>query len=84
MSFKLQLEAEKQKALNNQEIIDELKKELLKATKNGKDSIFIKLYDENGLKTKIISHFLQKENIKFEKQYNMKFHQIFEGISIQL
>lgn len=84
MSFKLQLEAEKEKALNNQEIIDELKKELLRAIKNGKDSIFIKLYNENGLKTKAICHFLQKENIKFEKHYNMKYHQLFEGISIQL
>ena len=84
MSYKLQLEAEKQKALNNQEIIDELKKELLHATKNGKESIFIKLYNENGLKTKVISHFLQKENIKFEKKYNIKYHQIFEGILVYL
>ena len=45
---------------------------------------FIKLYNEDGLKTKIIYHFLQKENIKFEKSYNMKYHQIFEGILVYL
>ena len=84
MSFKLQLESEKQKALNNQEIINELKEILLNATKRGKSSVFIKLYHEEGLKTKIICHFLQKENIKFEKSYNMKYHQLFEGILVYL
>ena len=84
MSFKLQLESEKQKALNNQEIINDLKETLLKATKRGQSSVFIKLYNEDGLKTKIICHFLQKENIKFEKSYNMKYHQIFEGILVYL
>lgn len=51
MSFKEQLEAEKQIASDNDVIIENVKNKLLQAAKNGESTIFIELIDENDLKS---------------------------------
>jgi hypothetical protein len=72
MSFKEQLEAEKQIASDNDVIIENVKNKLLQAAKNGESTIFIELIDENDLKSQLIFHFLQSEGVKFDKKYDVK------------
>lgn len=72
MSFKEQLEAEKQLALDNDVIIETVKEQLLQAAKDGESSVFIELYDEYDLKSRIIFDFLQTEGINFNKKYDVK------------
>lgn len=72
MSFKEQLEAEKQIASDNDVIIENVKEQLLQAAKDGESSVFIELYDEYDLKSRIIFTFLQSEGIKFDKKYDVK------------
>lgn len=72
MSFKEQLETEKQLASEKKVVIENLKNKLLQAAKNGESTIFIELIDENDLKSRIIFHFLQSEGITFDKKYDVK------------
>lgn len=72
MSFKEQLEAEKQLASDNDVIIETIKEQLLQAAKDGESSVFIELYDEYDLKSQLIFHFLQSEGVKFDKKYDVK------------
>ena len=72
MSFKEQLEAEKQLASDNDVIIETVKDQLLQAAKDGESSVFIELYDEYDLKSRIIFDFLQTEGINFNKKYDVK------------
>ena len=72
MSFKEELEAEKQIASDNDVIIENVKEQLLKAAKDGESSVFIELYDEYDLKSRIIFNFLEKEGINYNKKYDVK------------
>lgn len=72
MSFKEQLEAEKQIASDNDVIIENVKEQLLQAAKDGESSVFIELTNENDLKSRLIFQFLQSEGITFDKKYDVK------------
>lgn len=72
MSFKEELETEKQFANEKQVVIENLKEQLLQAAKAGESSVFIELYDEYDLKSRIIFNFLEKEGINFNKKYDVK------------
>lgn len=72
MPFKEQLETEKQLASEKKVVIENLKNKLLQAAKDGESSVFIELYDEYDLKSRIIFDFLQTEGIKFDKKYDVK------------
>lgn len=72
MSFKEQLDAEKQLANEQQVVIKNLKDKLLQAAKDGESTIFIELTDEYDLKSRIIFNFLRTEEIRFDKKYDVK------------
>lgn len=72
MSFKDELETQKQLASEKHVVIENLKEQLLQAAKNGDSTIFIELINENDLKSQLIFHFLQSEGIKFDKKYDVK------------
>ena len=72
MTFKEKLETEKQFANEKQVVIENLKEQLLQAAKAGESSVFIELYDEYDLKSRIIFNFLEKEGINFNKKYDVK------------
>ena len=72
MTVKEELETEKQFANEKQVVIENLKEQLLQAAKAGESSVFIELYDEYDLKSRIIFNFLEKEGINFNKKYDVK------------
>lgn len=72
ISFKEQLDAEKQLASEKQVVIENLKEQLLRAAKDGESTLFIELTNENDLKSRLIFQFLQSEGITFDKKYDVK------------
>lgn len=72
MSLKEELDTEKQKASDNNVIIENVKEQLFQAAKKGDVSIFIELTDEYDLKSRIIFNFLRTEEIRFDKKYEVK------------
>ena len=72
MSFKDQLEAVKNEALDRDTIVGQVKETLLAAARMGESSTLISLSNERDSKTNIICHFLESEDIKFENVYDAK------------
>ena len=71
-SFKDQLEAVKNAALDYNTIVGQVKETLLAAARKGEPSTLIPLSNERDSKTNIICDFLESEDIKFEKVYDSK------------
>lgn len=71
-SFKDQLEATKQEGRDRNAITAKVKETLLTAAKSGESSVFLPLTDEYGYKVRVIEHFLENEDIKFKKIYDVK------------
>lgn len=72
MSFKDELEETKQEGRDCDTITAKIKETLLAAAKSGESSVFLPLTDEYGYKVGVICHFLESEDIKFEKVYDVK------------
>lgn len=72
MSFKDELEETKQEGRDCDTITAKVKETLLAAAKSGESSVFLPLTDEYGYKVHVIERFLENEDIKFKKIYDVK------------
>lgn len=74
--LKDQLKVAKEEALDYDAIAGQVKETLLTAARKGESSTLISLSDEHDYKTQVICHFLESEDIEFEKVYDAKQIQI--------
>ena len=70
MSLKERLTAEKEAALNYDNIAKQVEDILIKAAKDGRTSVLIYLDDEDDYKTQVVRQFLIREGIDFKKAYD--------------
>ena len=70
MSLKERLTAEKEAALNYDNIAKQVEDILVKAAKDGRTSVLIYLDDEDDYKTQVVRQFLTQEGIDFKKAYD--------------
>lgn len=71
MSLKDRLTAEKEAALNYDNIAKQVEAILIQAAKDGKSSFVILLEGENDDKTKAVRKFLTQEGLEFRNSYDV-------------